>query len=189
MRQLPVNNAVLNTPGTCRPPKLLIDAQRVLSPMPSSRAFTFIEVVLAVFILMLLLSLAVPSLHGVAADKRLRRSLDSFNELVRQAQERSVTEQRAYLIVWEDKKVVLRPEEVAKEEEEKATTEYQLTGDDVLQLNLPAALAKKVPSEWIFWSSGTCEPATVGFKGADGSWTAKYSALTCRPELTNYVAR
>jgi type II secretory pathway pseudopilin PulG len=153
------------------------------------RAFTFIEIVLAVFILMLLLSLAVPSMHGVVADKRLRRSLDNFNNLVRQAQERSVKEQRAYLIVWGDKKVLLRPEELAKEEEGKPTAEYALTDEDALQLELPAALIKKPPGEWIFWPSGTCEAATVKFKGAAGSWTAEYSTLTCRPELTNYAAR
>src|SRR5438034_11706350 len=57
--------------------------------MRHCRAFTLVEIVLAVFILMLLVLLAVPSLNGVLADRRLRRSLDSFNNLVRQAQERS----------------------------------------------------------------------------------------------------
>ena len=66
--------------------------------MPHWRAFTLVEIVLAVFILMLLLLLAVPSLNGVLADRRLRHSLDSFNNLVRQAQERSVAERRPYLI-------------------------------------------------------------------------------------------
>jgi Tfp pilus assembly protein FimT len=61
-------------------------------------AFTLIEIVLAVFILMLLLLLAVPSLSGVLANNRLRRSLNGFNNLVRQAQERSVVE-RANLAV------------------------------------------------------------------------------------------
>jgi type II secretory pathway pseudopilin PulG len=153
------------------------------------RAFTFLEIVLAIFILMLLLSLAVPSLHGVVADKRLRASLDSFNALVRQAQERSVTEQRAYLIVWGDKKVTLRPEALRKDEEAKPTAEYQMNGGDTLQLNLPAALVKKPPGEWIFWPAGTCEPATVKFQGATGIWTANYPTLTCRAELTNYAAR
>ncbi|PYK93938.1 MAG: hypothetical protein DME36_07585, partial [Verrucomicrobia bacterium] len=77
------------------------------------RAFTLIEIVITVFILMLVLLLAVPSLNGVLADKRLRRSLEGFNNLVRQAQERSVAERRAYLIVWRDKEVVLRPEAFA----------------------------------------------------------------------------
>ena len=153
------------------------------------RAFSLIEIVLAVFILMLLLALAVPSLNGVLANKRLKRSLDGFNNLVRQAQERSVTERRPYLIVWSKKNVVVRPEAFAKDEEAKATAEFQLDRGDALTLLLPAALTKKHPAEWIFWPSGICEPATVKFKGPAGSWMADYSPLTARPELTNYAAR
>ncbi len=150
--------------------------------MRRSRGFTLIEIVLAVFILMLLLLLAVPSLSGVG-------SLDGFNNLVRQAQGNSVTERRPYLIVWSKGKVVLRPEAFAKDEEAKATAEFHLGSGEALKLSLPAALTKKYPAEWIFWPSGTCEPATVQFKGSAGSWTANYSPLTARPDLTNYAAR
>ena len=69
---------------------------------------------------MLLLMLAVPSLSGVIANRRLKQSLNSFNQLVRQAQERSVTERRAYLIAWGKSSVLLRPEVFTEDEEEKA---------------------------------------------------------------------
>jgi type II secretion system protein H len=154
-----------------------------------NRGFTLIEIVIAVFIMMLLLLLAVPSMNGVLADKRLRRSLDRFNNLVHQAQERSVAEHRAYLIVWGDKDVALRPEAFAKGEEARPTADFALAPGNVLKLRLPAALTKNPPGEWIFWPSGTCEPAVVQFSGRDGSWTANYSPLTARPELTNYAAR
>jgi type II secretory pathway pseudopilin PulG len=157
--------------------------------MRATRAFTLIEIVLVVFIAMLLLSLAVPTLEGVFADRRLRRSLDSFNDLVRQAEELSVKEQRSYLIVWAEKKVLLRPESFLRDEEVKSTAELDLGGRDVLKLSLPAALVKDPPGEWIFWPSGTCEPAVVEFKGASGSWQASYSPLSARPELVRYSAR
>lgn len=157
--------------------------------MRRCRAFTLIEIVITVFILMLVLLLAVPSLNGVLADKRLRRSLEGFNNLVRQAQERSVAERRAYLIVWRDKEVVLRPEVFAKDEQGKVLSEFVLSRGDVLKLTLPAALTKNPPAEWIFWPSGTCEPAVVEFSGRDGSWSANYSALSARAELTSYAAR
>jgi type II secretory pathway pseudopilin PulG len=158
-------------------------------PVQRWRAFTLIEIVLAVFILLLLLLLAVPSLNGVIADKRLRRSLDGFNNLVHEAQERSVTERRSYLIVWSEKGVSLRPEVFAKGEKIKPKAELQLGRRDILRIALPVALTKNPPAEWIFWPSGTCEPARVQFKGAAGSWTANYSALTAHPELTNYAAK
>jgi hypothetical protein len=100
-----------------------------------------------------------------------------------------VKERRPYLIVWSKGKVTLRPEAFAKDEEAKATAEFHPDRGGVLKLSLPAALTKQYPAEWIFWPSGTCEPATVEFKGSAGSWTANYSPLTARPELTDYAAR
>jgi len=153
------------------------------------RAFTLIEIALSIFILLLLLLLAVPSLSGVVADRRLKQSLDSFNQLVRQAQERSVTERRAYLIVWGKSSVVLKPEIFTKDEEEKATAVLRLPKGSWIKVSLPAALIGKPPAEWIFWPSGTCEPAIVQFRGPAGTWTADYSPLTAQPELTHYAAR
>jgi type II secretory pathway pseudopilin PulG len=153
------------------------------------RGFTLIEIALSIFILLLLLVLAVPSLSGVMANRRLKQSLDSFNQLVRQAQERSVTERRAYLIVWGKSSVLLRPEVFAEVEEAKPTAVLSLGKRSWIKISLPAALAGKPPAEWIFWPSGTCEPATVQFRGFAGAWTANYSPLTAQPELTQYAAR
>jgi type II secretory pathway pseudopilin PulG len=153
------------------------------------RAFTLIEIALSIFILLLLLLLAVPSLSGVISNRRLKQSLDSFNQLVRQAQERSVTERRAYLIVWNKSSVLLRPEIFTKDEEEKATAVLRLPKGSWIKVSLPAALMGKPPAEWIFWPSGTCEPAIVQFRGPAGTWTADYSPLTAQAELTQYAAR
>ena len=153
------------------------------------RAFTLIEIVIAVAILTVVLLMAVPSLRGVVADRKLRASLDSFNNLVRQAQERSVAEHRSYLIVWGDHEVMVQPEAFAKDEEEKAVATFALERGTVLTLTLPAALRSKPPGEWIFWPTGTCEPATVRFAGRAGTWTANYSPLTGHGELANYAAK
>ena len=157
--------------------------------MQRFRAFTLIEIALSIFILLLLLLLAVPSLSGVIANRRLKESLDGFNQLVRQAQERSVTERRAYLIVWGKSSVLLRPEVFTKDEEEKPTAVLRLPKGSWIKVSLPAALIGKPPAEWIFWPSGTCEPAIVQFRGPAGTWTADYSPLTAQPELTQYAAR
>lgn len=157
--------------------------------MQRFRAFTLIEIALAIFILMLLLMLAVPSLSGVIASRRLKQSLDGFNNLVRQAHERSVTERRPYLIVWGKNSVLLRPEVFAEDEEATPTAVFSLSKGTLLRLSLPAALTGNHSAEWIFWPSGNCEPATVQFKGPAGLWTANYSPLTAQPELTQYAAR
>jgi type II secretory pathway pseudopilin PulG len=153
------------------------------------RAFTLVEIVIAVAIMTTLLLLAVPSFEGVLADRRLRASLDGFNKLVREAQERSVAEHRAYLIVWTEKNVFLQPEAFAKDEERKAIATFELEHGTVFTLSLPAALSSKPAGEWIFWPTGTCEPAIVRFEGRAGRWTANYSPLTAHGELTNYATK
>ena len=138
---------------------------------------------------MLMLALAVPSLTGVLADRRLRQSLDRFNNLVHEAQERSLAEHRAYLIVMAAKSVNLRPEALMKGDDPNPVAQFPIGRAESVKLTLPAALTKNPPTEWIFWPTGTCEPAEVRFTGHDGTWTARYSALTAQPNLTNYAAR
>jgi prepilin-type N-terminal cleavage/methylation domain-containing protein len=151
--------------------------------------FTLIEIAIAVVIGMVILLLAVPSLNGVLADRRLRRSFDDVNRLVFQAQERSISERRAYLIVWREKQFVLRPEGFRQGEDRKPIATINWQKGDAVTLTFPAAIEEEPPSEWIFWPSGNCEPAVVTYRGANGAWRAKYSALTARPELTNYAVR
>ena len=157
--------------------------------MQRARGFTLIEIALAIFILLLILMLAVPGFSGVIANRRLKQSLDEFNNLVRLAQTRSVTERRPYLIVWSKNNVVMRPEAFAEDEEARAKAEFRPSRGSTLRLSLPVALAEKYPAEWIFWPSGTCEPATVRYQGLAGSWSANYSPLTGRPEITSYAVR
>ena len=157
--------------------------------MQRSRGFTLVEIVIAVAILAIVLLMAMPSLSGVLADRKLRASLDQFHNLVRVALERSVNEHRAYLIVWGDKDVIVQPEAFRKDEEQKAVATFSLERGSALTLDLPAALKSKPGGEWIFWPTGTCEPATVHYQGHAGTWTENYSPLTGHGELTNYVAK
>lgn len=157
--------------------------------MQRRNGFTLIEITIAVVILVVALLMAVPSVTGVLADRRLRRSLDDVNRLVLQAQERSISEHRAYLIVWRDKQFALRPEEFLKGEDRKPVATLRWQKGESFTLTLPAAIDEEPPSEWIFWPSGNCEPAVVTYRGANGAWKAKYSALTARPEIANYAVR
>jgi type II secretion system protein H len=151
--------------------------------------FTLVELAVAVMIMMLLMMLAVPSMEGVLADRRLRRSLDEFNKIVREAQERSIAERRSYLITWHDGKVGLRAEGLGRGEDSEPLVKLKLARNESLKISFPAALMEKPPPEWIFWPSGNCEPAVVRYQGKDGNWTASYSALTARAKIVAYVAK
>jgi prepilin-type N-terminal cleavage/methylation domain-containing protein len=157
--------------------------------MQRRNGFTLIEITIAVVILMVVLLVAVPSLTGVLADRRLRKSLDDMNRLVFQAQEHSMKERRPYLIVWRNKQFALRPEGFVRGEDRKPIATLNFQKGESFKLSFPAAIEEEPPSEWIFWPSGNCEPAVVTYRGASGAWKAKYSALTARPELLNYAVR
>lgn len=171
------------------PPVVISCRPRNILRMRRQDGFTLIEMVIAIVIMLLILALAVPSLTGVLADRRLRRSLEGVNSLVRQAQERSIAERRSYLIVWRDKQFALRAEGLTKGEGSGAVATMSWGKKDAFTLSLPAAIEEDPPSAWIFWPSGTCEPAVITYRGPDGTWKAKYSPLTARPELLNYAAK
>lgn len=157
--------------------------------MSRLRGFTLIEIVIASTIMLIIFLLAIPSLTGVLADKRLHRTLDEFTKLVNDARQRSVSQRRPYLLVLGTKNVVIRPEVLQKGEEPPAPLPSPFAGAGSVKISFPAALTPEPPNEWIFWPTGTSEPAVVQFQGRDGSWTATYSALSSQPELTNYAAR
>ena len=138
---------------------------------------------------MLVLMLAVPSVNGVLADRRLRQSMDKFNNLVAQAHEHSVTEHRPYLLVVGKKTIDVRPEVIAKDDDPDPIAELPLDDRESVKLTFPAAMMKAPPAEWIFWPSGVCEPAVVEFLGRNGHWAITYSALNARPEITKYAPR
>jgi type II secretory pathway pseudopilin PulG len=157
--------------------------------MRRASAFTLVEIAISVFIMMILLVVAIPSVSGVLADRRLHRSLDAMNEIVRQAQEHSVQERRPYLIAWGKSSIILRPEEIAPDAKDVAIATLALDKGHAFLLRLPAALESDPLAQWIFWPSGTCEPANVSFKSPDGSWEVNYSPLTARPEIVRYATK
>ncbi|HEY3601530.1 MAG TPA: prepilin-type N-terminal cleavage/methylation domain-containing protein [Chthoniobacterales bacterium] len=157
--------------------------------MLSRRGFTLIEIMISVFILILLLLVALPSISGVMANRRLQRSLDAMNAIVQQAQEHSLKERRTYVIEWQKRTIILRPAEAQQGDSGAPIARLSLEKGHAYVLRLPAALAKGPFAEWTFWPSGTCEPANIQFKGPNGSWEVNYEPLSARPQIVRYAAR
>lgn len=144
-------------------------------------AFTLFEILLAVFIASLMLLIAIPSISGVISERRMRQSFEKFDELARAAQNLSLREQRAYLLVWEKSAVVLRPEEARTGEVPGGVKQLEINDAESYDLELSAALDSVAQKAWMFWPNGTCEPATVSYKGKSGGWIARYNPLTTQP--------
>lgn len=132
---------------------------------------------MAIFIALLVMSVAIPSLTGALQQNRGQKSFEAFDSLVQEARTRSLTERKPYVLVWTRKKIVLRPEDAGKEGVQ-GVRSLDLSHDEPLTLDLTAALVKKPEAIWTFWPSGACEPATVYFRGKKARWTAVYNPFT-----------
>src|SRR5690349_761831 len=142
--------------------------------MQRGKGFTLIEIAISVFILALLLLLALPSVSGVLADRRLTRSLDAMNDIVRMAQAHSVQERRTYVREWQKRPIRRHPRAPKEDHPDPPPATLPLAEGDAYILRLPAALEKGPVAKWVFSPSGTCEPAVVRFKDPEGAWQVNY---------------
>ena len=139
--------------------------------------FTLLEICMVVMIVLLLLGLAVPSVNGLFAEQRLKKTFEQFDDFVRKAQLRAVSERRAIVMIWDGEGITVQPDEPTADDSAGAG-DYFPFGNGPIALERPAALDKKPPVEWLFWRSGTCEPAILHFAGSAGSWSVQYDPLT-----------
>ena len=135
---------------------------------------------MAVAIALLIVSIAVPSVRGVMQEQELRESFDRFDGLARKAQARAIFERRAYALIWEKDGIVMEPYAPTEEDRQTESERLEFTGDETIEIERPAALAKKPSAEWVFWRSGVCEPAIIHYEGAKGTWKVEYNPLSGR---------
>ncbi len=162
-------------------------------PRRSPSGFTLLELCVVMGIALLLMGLAVPSLTGQMARRKLQESFDRLNELVSQARESSMKESKPYLLAWDHKGGVrLYPAELSNEERRKQgpTAALKINGTgEKYTLFRPSALTSEPSAEWTFWPSGTCEPVIVKYEGGSGYWEANFSPLSGRGNLSRFIAQ
>ncbi len=144
---------------------------------PRRAGFTLLEICLALVIIVTVILLIVPSVSGLFAEQRLRRSYERFDQLVAATTIRSMREKRSYALVWEKNGIRSVPLE-GKLESDEPSQGFAWSDDEKFELQLPAALAPRSKVQWVFWSNGTCEPAVIAFQGSAGGWAVRYDPLT-----------
>ncbi len=148
--------------------------------MSRRHGFTLLEIIIALVIGLMLVTLAVPGVQGLLREQDLKRTFESFDELVHRAQVRSVTEGRAFRIVFDETGATLQVSDNREGDEEAEDERYALTDKETLTIDRFAALVKEPLAEWPFWRSGTCEPVKISYSGPAGSWLVQYDPLTVR---------
>jgi Tfp pilus assembly protein FimT len=150
------------------------------------------ELMLAIAIAVIIMLLALPSLRGMSAEKRLTDTFERFDALARKAQVNAVGQQRAWMLEWGPGAITLRPADPTPEERMNEGTDQSgfevlpVSKEENYALERPVALLpmKDQKPEWTFWRSGTCEPAIITYSGPVGTWTAQYHPLTGHGEIT-----
>jgi prepilin-type N-terminal cleavage/methylation domain-containing protein len=161
-------------------------------PSAARRGFTLIEMCVAIGIALMLMAVALPSVTGQMGRERLQQAFDRLNALVAQAQQHSVNEGRAYVLVWTDDGTALRLYPAAWNDKERragSTAALIPAANEHYWLDRDASLTRLPAPSWIFWPSGNCEPVSVRFDGPNGTWTADFSPLSARGTLSRFVVR
>ncbi len=161
-------------------------------PSAARRGFTLIEMCVAIFIALLLMAVALPSLTGQSGRARLQGAFDRFDALVGEAQKRSVNEGRAYVLAWSEGGAIRLYPAGSSAKERRAGPAAALipaAGSERYTLDRDASLTHSPAATWIFWPSGNCEPVKIRFEGPGGTWSAEYNPLSARGTITRFVAR
>ena len=156
--------------------------------------FTLLEICLVIMIALIFFAMAIPSVEGLFAEQRLKKTFEAFDDFVHRAQARAVEERRAFVLIWDEGGITVQPDSPTAEDSV-GDGDYFTFADGVFSLERPSALQLnkhfniegKLPVEWLFWRSGTCEPVNVYFEGAAGKWTARYDGLTARAAFESEV--
>jgi prepilin-type N-terminal cleavage/methylation domain-containing protein len=157
--------------------------------MSRRHGFTLLEIVIALVIALMLLTLAVPGITSLLRERELMSTFESFDEMVHRAQERAVGEGRGYRIVFSETGAILEPSDPREEDAGAEVEQYAIGEKETLTVKRIAAMVKQPPAEWPFWRSGCAEPVEVTYTSAAGSWTAEYDALTVRGKLVETIVK
>ncbi len=146
---------------------------------------------MAIFLVLLLMAAALPSLLGQAARQRLQTAYERFDTLVADAQRHSVTDGKPYVLTWTPSGTIrLFPADWNPRDRKAVPVESLTPANDSEHYTLvrDASLTQDPAPVWTFWPSGNCEPVGILYEGTSGTWTAQYNALSTRGNITRFVA-
>lgn len=147
------------------------------------RAFTLLEIVIAMVIAMMVIAMAIPSLSGLLESRKEEAGFEVFNGLVQTARIRAMEERQPWVLEWQKDVVVLRAA-LPTEEGEEESESFVIPEEASLLVAFPDALVEKPRPVWTFWPSGNCEAAVITYReGKSAGWVARYHPLTVRAEV------
>jgi type II secretion system protein H len=160
-----------------------------------SPGFTLVELVIVMFIMVMLMMIAVPSVGRFSGENALRSCTRDLATQARAARRLAIQQQRAYEVRFDPTGFHVAPLEAGTNIEEFASDELPPPRP------LPAGItwqitrwAERQPSKepedaWVFEPSGVCEPLRVRFDRADSWIELAFHPLTAAVSEERYEFR
>ena len=164
-----------------------------LARRPDRRGFTLLEICIVLALAMLLLAVAIPSLRGQLARRHLQDTFERFDLLVGEARRHSVAEGKPFVLVWGKGGVSLYAADQSEEDRKKSGpsgfADFSGPANETCELRRASSLAAQPAPVWTFWPTGNCEPVSVRYEGAAGTWEAAYNGLSGQGTFSTFLAR
>lgn len=160
---------------------------RMFQRSPQS-GFTLLEILLAIGVVLVVSAAAIPAMRNFGTPEPAG-TLAQWDAWAGEAHERSATERRAYVIVWDrDGTVRLRPAQALNEADARGLRQWKPCKNEEIRVSFPLALGKVDDAQrrWTFWPEGGCEAVRLTYHGPRENWIASYDPLTCRREAVRH---
>ncbi|MDB6132444.1 MAG: Prepilin-type N-terminal cleavage/methylation protein [Verrucomicrobiales bacterium] len=157
------------------------------------RAFTLMEMLVALAIIGLLLAGSFIAASTLNQERALRTPLNELRIMAKKAWARSMEEQRAWQIRLMQDRFVLEPRQAVNADDQRyfQTTDQQMGRSTGIQSYVlepgirmevrhwgEAKWHPPMPDSWVFEHSGLCEPINIRFISETASVTASFDPLT-----------
>lgn len=147
-----------------------------MKPSPRNRsvaAFTLIELMVAMGIIMLLVGVGMYAGKFWSEEEQLRKPMDEMKVMAKKAIHRAIAEQRDWEIIINKRSLELRPKQAASEADQKFLDEadeklQRGSGEEMVSFEEDIELMVRRfgeekwqyprPDNWVFQHSGICEP-------------------------------
>jgi type II secretory pathway pseudopilin PulG len=155
-----------------------------------TRAFTLLELIIAMFIVMLLLGLALTVTREIFSHEELRQTERQIALFAKTARRYALRENRSYELVLDERWLELRPAEKIIDADDGEPLRFELPQSVKLLVKRWGADGWETPSElvWLFMPDGLCAPNRIKLQQGAAWMEEMFNPLTAnRQDETWYL--
>jgi type II secretory pathway pseudopilin PulG len=155
-----------------------------------TRAFTLLELIIAMFIVMLLLGLALAATREIFSHEELRQTERQIALFAKTARRYALRENRSYELVLDERWLELRPAEKIVDADDGEPLRFEIPQSVKLWVQRWGADGWESPRElaWMFMPDGLCAPNWIRLRQGEAWMEERFNPLTAnRQDETWYL--